>query len=645
MRNVEETAREYVVDRALDVAIYRPGPTRADDLAELIKKDIDVSAPFVQEVLDESPRFEGFQGTYDPAYRRDLASRPMGGALSTILQVYGRPMPRYLLASEMSHTKKGSPDYFARLLDGALEAAGLCEPDGRYVCDNMWIYEHMPDLEMERVLFLNRLDEDEVLADVLDTCTKESLGSRSLTDTAENVLQAAETPLSNRALGFLVGYHQGERYDAAELLRQMLDEDEQRFMPIAGPRWILTEWLDDIEKAARKQSPPEEEDDYEVDIVEMLEKDVPPDKRYELTDGDVEAIMTVVERSRTPFTIEGILADILELTPNQHKYPRAAQAVDELLKSEQSITELDPGRFLRLGAVPSWARVVPKVLVPPRWEPQVNEDWDLLSEDVILQLEGLAEEVLEDVQDPVYDDIGEKYVAPVDETEAAAGITYPVMNHHHGAGTMKIRVIDRAFFADEDDLTMIELVCDDDRLLNAWLNKDTELLYGLRAWYQDNLPPSGAIISIEKTDSVGRYRLSWDEETDALTYIGRESLDELENWDRRLADNPMSLKDLIAVLIDEDNGAPFNTLWAHLNILRRVSRTQLASVLSFFPCFEHGEGNRWYLDADRLDEGYDQDKIDYVVGLEAAIEEVEGALAEKKDARHTSKSDEDDDDE
>ncbi|MFO7948044.1 MAG: hypothetical protein R6V19_14665 [Armatimonadota bacterium] len=619
MTNVEDTARDHMADRLYDIIIYRPGPTRAVELAEHLSGHIDVSAEFVTQVLDESPRFRAIHGMYDLTYRADLGSRPLGGAIAAVLDGFGRPMPRYLLASEMSHTRKGAPELFGDLLDDSLEQAGLGWVNEHYACSPDWIYEHMPNLQIERVLFLNALEDDEILAGVMEACTDESLGSRSLTDTAAAVLEAADVALSNRALGFLVGQHQGEKYDAAELLRQMLDDE--RFVPLCGPRWVLAEWVDELVESAASQSPRDENKEYDVDIEEVLAKDVPADKRYELTEDDVEAITAVVEHSRTPITIEGLLADVLQLTPNQHKYPRAAQAIAELLQGVSGLKKLSPGRYFRLGAVPNWARVVPKTLVPPRWEPEVDVEGELVTPDVLLQLEALDDEVVEDVQDPTYDDIGEKYIAPVTENTAPDAIHYPVINHHHDAGTMKIRVIDEPFFAEEDTLTMIELLCADGRILSAWLNKDTGLIYGLRAWYHDTLPPSGALITLEKTDQEGRYRLSWNEETDAQTYIGRETLDELEHWNERLARTHLSLRELVGVLLDDETGLYFNTLWAHLNMLRRVSRTQLGSVLSFYPAFEHGEGNRWYLNPDRRDEKYDEDRLDDVVGINEALED------------------------
>jgi hypothetical protein len=75
-----------------------------------------------------------------------------------------------------------------------------------------------------------------------------------------------------------------------------------------------------------------------------------------------------------------------------------------------------------------------------------------------------------------------------------------------------------------------------------------------------------------------------------------------------------------------DKGLPFDQLWAQLNFLRRVSRAQLASVLTFYDCFQYGEGARWYADATK-GAAYDEALLDYVVGLPEARVEFEAEEA------------------
>ncbi len=614
MLREKELARRYLADLLFDILIYRPGPTRSRELVALLPEKLDIAAEFVEAVLAEDGRFVAIGGSYDIAYRQTLTEIPVGGAFEAVLSGYGRPIAKALLTSEVVRTKKGTGAFFRDLVASLLQRGQLAELEEGLIYLPEWVFTPMPGTDTARVLYLNGLTEDAELAEVMETCTNEKLGSRSLTETAYNVLQAADRSLANKALGFLVGCHQGEKYDATELLRQMVYDEKQRFVCVSGPGWVVAEWVGDLEKSLRKQAPKAEAQEYEVDMEQILAKDIAADKRYELSDQERAGIVGLVEHAKAPFTIEQMLADVLGLTPNQRKYAPAAQAVAELLMGVEGVRKLQPGRYLRAAAIPPWARTVPRALLTEEWTVAVNKEGELTSEDVILHPEGLAAEALEAAADPYYDDVGELYVAPV--AAKAETLTYPVLYHHHLAGTIKLRTMDSEFFAAEDALTMVNLDCDGDELLDVWLNKDTGLIYGLSAWYQTHLPPSGALLSISKADAIGRYLLHHDDETDAQTYIGKDTLHELFAWRDRFSHRPTPLREVMRLLLADDKGLPFNQLWAQLNIIRRTTRAQLASILSFFHCFEYGEGNRWYLNAARIAEGYDRQKLQYVMGLE-----------------------------
>ncbi len=618
MLNANTTARDYLADLLLDALIYRPGHTPLATLAELLPTELEIGPQFIETVLSDNPRFTAAEGSYNIAYRDNISKRPRGGAVETIVATYGRPMLEPLLANELAHNGKGDLVFFEDIVQDMVARGALLALDDRFVCLRDWLFVPMPDVARERCLYFNDLADDENLAAVTATCTADKLGSPSLTETAYAVLRAADRPLSNKALGFLVGAHQGEKYDPAELLRQMVCDDEQRFVALFGPRWMLSDWTKDLLKSVREQAPKDDMPQHEVDIAEALAKEITLDKRYELSDEETAQIMALISHSKAPFTIESILAGVVQLTPNQRKYPAGAQAVEQLLKGLQTIKKLHTGCYLRLATLPTWTRIVPDSLLPTEVKPELAADGTLAGEDIILQPKGLTPEALEAAADPYYDDIGETCIEPVAEATAPEHISCPVLYHHYLAGTLRIRAADAAFFANEADLTMINLRCGDRTLLALWLNKETGLIYGLGAWYRVHMPLSGGLLTISASDTPGEYVLRSADETDAQTYIGKQSLQEIIDWRERLGHKPISTKRLLQVLLASNKGLPFNQLWAQLNILRRTTRIQLASLLSFYHCFTYGEGNRWYLEPDKLPDGYDESKLPFVVGIKPA---------------------------
>ena len=616
MHDEQATALEYLSDLAFGILLFRPGPERATELAKLLPEGVELSAEFVNEALTADSRFRSGLGSHDIACRAQLSAQPVGGAVKTVLAAYGKPMPPPLLAGELRHSEKAGSVAFEVVLS-SLESSGIIGMIGQghvYLTD--WMFRPVPGMESARVLYLNELDADEALQAVWDTCTNARLTSRNLIDTAAAVLEAAKRPLSNKALGALVAHHHGEKFDAVELLRQMLADEQGRFVSLSGPSWMLASWLPKLSKTLSGLSEGDRPEPLDADIGEILTREIEEDKRRTLTAEEIQTITQLVQACHGPLTVEQIVGDVLELTPNQRKYAPAVHAVEVLLSTMQSLRRLQPGRYLRSAAVPWWARVVPETLIVPRWTIELGEGGKLRSRDVLLALEGLSESAREAATEPYYDDIGEPYVSPVVAEAPAGRITSPVLNHHYRAGTMYVRATDMEFYASDANLIPIDLRYKGHLLIGAWLNRETRLVTGLGPWFQTVLPPSGAELTIVKTDIPGEYLLEYDGETDSRTYIGKETLAELEEWAERLHGHPLSLRELCLPLMG-DKGVLFDQLWAQLNFIRRVSRAQLASVLTFYNCFSYDAG-RWHA-VPGEGAACDESLLEHVVGRQEAL--------------------------
>lgn len=609
-------ARDYLSDLICDALMYRPGPTPIGQLAASVHPELRLSAELVENAAAQLPRFTQIERAYDLAYRSIITHKALSGALGDILRDYARPMPRPLATHELLLAGRSDKSTCCRFLDRMIATGRISQIADHFICLSEWLFTPMPGLEQQRVLYLNALENDQDLADVMEVCTDDKLGLRSLLDTAEAVLATAGRPLSNKALGFLVGCHQGDRYVPADLLRLMLTDDQGRFVPICGPRWILADWEPGLHETLRGQSTPSDAPDQAMDVAQVLAKDIPADKRYALSEDEIARITALAHASRAPISTQQVMSDVVELRPSQRKYTPAAQAVHHLLASQSSLRPLQGARFLRRAAIPQWVRTTPDTLVPGNWAPQMDRHGQLTGEDVLLRPEGIEPEALEAASDPYYDDVGEPYVvvgADMPETDV---VTWTVPYHHFLAGTAKLRAQYLHLFADEPTLTMIDVCLGDGKLLGVWLNQDTGLLHGWAPWFQTHLPPSGAVLSLTKTDEPGQCTLLVGDKPDPQVYIGRETMERLLAIRERYSHKAASLRRLMGILLSDDRALGFNQLWAQLNVIRRTSRAQAASMLSFHHCFELGEGKRWYFRKQRLREGYRQDKMQYVVNLQ-----------------------------
>ncbi|MEN6403079.1 MAG: hypothetical protein ABFD94_14130, partial [Armatimonadia bacterium] len=260
-----------------------------------------------------------------------------------------------------------------------------------------------------------------------------------------------------------------------------------------------------------------------------------------------------------------------------------AQAVDGLLGSDMTLLRVGPGRYLPRLAAPQWVRTVPETLLP---QPMTER---------LLPLEELAPGLADRVADPFYEDQG--------ETEMAVGAgnpdqaRLPVAYHHYQCGTLKLRLQDLRLFNVPGPVAVVTFITPEGDEMPVWVNTETRLLYGLLVFYREQLPPAGGLLEIER--SLGQteaYQIVAEPATDPATYIGKDRLAQLEALGARLGRKRATLTEVVAaVLHGVPKGLAFDQLWAQVNVTRRVTRLQLASVLTVEGKFEPGDGGRWRL--------------------------------------------------
>ncbi len=616
MLNEEKVSREYLCDLIFDILLYRPGLTRIDRLTKLLPAPLELAPSFVAEVLGGDARFFGLFGNFDLAYRGEVGQKPLSGAASTILKAYGKPIERPALVAELSaigSRQQSAPD---TLVDRLLSTGELAELGDGYLYTPNWLFTPYHGLSRERILYLNDLADDPSVGELIELCASKKLGSRSLVQTAANIIETVNEPVSSKVLGLLVGLHQGDQYNPAELLRQMFDDVEDRFVFLSGQRCFLSAQLSRLVNALHRQSPETAPLAQKiVDMSALLSKPIDQAKTYDLSAIEISVLLELIASHKASFTLAQLLSDVLGITPNQRKYAAAAQAVERFLMSVPGLLQLQVGRYLKHSVLPANIRTIPLPLQVEEWQAEFDKNGMLQSDDVLLAAEGLHPAAAESAADPFYDDIGEYLVASTTDETVSTETQYPVLYHHYMAGTMRLRACDLGFFSDEPSVSAIDLKTDDGLLLSVWLCRETGLLGGLQAWYyHTRLPISGGLLTIRQTDEAGLYTLSCGGKTDSQTYIRKGTIKSLFELRQRTANRPVSLRELILFVLDEQ-GQTFNQLWAQLNILRRTTRAQLASVLSLFSCFEYGDGKHWSVIRDAEHAGYRKELLPYVRGF------------------------------
>jgi hypothetical protein len=183
---------------------------------------------------------------------------------------------------------------------------------------------------------------------------------------------------------------------------------------------------------------------------------------------------------------------------------------------------------------------------------------------------------------------------------------------HREIGTFPLIQIPNGWL--DDSPTDQEIVLRDPkgRELPVWVNHETRLMYNLIDWWFEQPIESGAVFTLTKTNDPNVYDFAWEEEADPLIYIDSERMEELRN----LAANSGELSTyeiIIEVLTKHAKGADYLTILAETNVVRRVTRRLVASILTGYHAFNQRAGSPvWHFDPKKVEQGFDKAKRKFV---------------------------------
>jgi hypothetical protein len=610
MAEDRKLALEYLGDCLYEALLLQPGAVRPADLVRSLPAEARASVGLIRQCVSEDERFAQFEQRFDIAGRREVRSRPFGGVLAAILAGYGRPMPLALLLRALARTRGGTPTYFRGLLERYLQQRDELVVIDDHVASGAWLLR-IAGKDDRELLFYNGLQDDEELQAMWASCQRRDLRKHDPGATAANILDAFDRPIGALELAFLVYQHHPQIFDPVEFMQQALDRDDMTC--ISGPRWVLDRHLSRLQRELRKlseEAASEEDELPEVDLEEVLSRELPADSRYYLEEDDLQNVLAVVGAARVPIGVDELLAELLELKPEHKDYASAAQSLQGLLDDDESLLVVSPGRYLPGAAVPEWVHEIPGELRPAETE---------AGEDVVLELEGLPEHLAARVHDPLYEDVlcGVE-IQPAEGDMSEDTTLYPLAYHHHLAGTMALRAMDRGLFATQSPIALLTFSYGDSDMFSVWLNRDLGLLSGMAAWYDKYLPPAGAVFSVTRGQDPEHYLLEYEREKDSDTFVEPKRLAELEKKRERVAHRPISAFDLLIELMAEHaEGIAFDALWAEMNVVRRTTRLQIASLLAYYQCFEYSESSGlWRLLADLTRAGGREQLEQYVISPE-----------------------------
>ncbi|MCC6445536.1 MAG: hypothetical protein IT210_19030 [Armatimonadetes bacterium] len=319
-------------------------------------------------------------------------------------------------------------------------------------------------------------------------------------------------------------------------------------------------------------------------------------------------------RNNGTFLVREALEVLFDIQPNDPHFLQGAYLLNEALQGDPRVLRTGAETWRLTDTVPLDTLEIPEALAFPEYTFETPDGEPLDRE---LEDDGLEESLRAEIRNPLAQDVGD--CDPLSwPSEGPESVRCAVTYRHRENGTLPLCQIDSRIFP--EDVSLIEAACTDDQQVNVtlWINRATKLVHGMDEWYfLREMPPSGAVFTIERTSQPDQYRLRYDGETEPLLHIDEGRLAELLALRQEAEESgEISTFDLVGrILADHRTGLPFIRLFTELNVVRKVRRRLAASILSSYHCFRTKQSapGMWQFDERKVSQGFNKAKRKYII--------------------------------
>lgn len=596
-----EVARVYLEDRIYDVLVNREDPAKTGEVLRGVGIE-EVTLRTIRYILSTRPRFELIDRKWTVAARIQDKQRPFERVVESALKGYGRPMPLSALTLDMSAIYGRPVSFYEETLPRTLSAAGkFFAVDEESFGIWGWMVVPVDTGDPSDVLFENYMDEKNV-APYKKTLGKAEWDVNDFAATVEKLIEDAGHPIPMKVLAYYAWESLKKQYKPIEFYSAIALSDKLEIL--SNQQVISSQLKQNIMKSV-------------VDLVAEIEE-MPMDVEEEVeagpvtvTESDKDEIVALVLKKGGMVSAEEILDSVIEITPEEKGYAEALESLNDVLKDEDRIISVGPNRWRPAGTLPEDIFDVPEVLLIPEHTPYETPEGDIYDQE--LEDDGLEPEVRQEILNPLVQDIGDEdpevtAYQPLDTYQRCV-----LKYHHKETGTLPLIQFHPDFFGRDPEVIQVTLV-DEGIRRDAWINNKTRLMYGLKDWLTPEMPISGACFEIYKTDKPGEYRFVYDNRTDAMVFVPTSRLLELLALKDEAETNEMPLFDIITRILEHyRKGIGFVPLFTEVNLVKRVSRRLVASILSSYHCFHtRGKTGEWQYDIKKRSQGFNKAKRKYI---------------------------------
>ena len=596
----EQFARHYADRLILRELCGTDGVLKLGELAESLESQ-GLGLAAIRSLLgSNAERFAYHERRWVPTVRVVAKGRPLIEAARLVLRAYGAPMEIGLLVREVARTH----DRETETLEPALRQVLEKSPDFLLVTPELvalaeWAFL-MGAESVERAMALTGLDEGLVRELAGKTEDVDWFDEASVRQAVLNL-----APVSVKALSAAAWLKLNPQdpyapmlYDGRALYRTIVTTPGTvvGHDGVIYPEQQARKWLSTAVRLADKLAPT-------VEVEDVAPIEVQPE--------DVDRMVARILASEESVPATKLLEEMYEITIANKTFPDDLANVMAALKARPDVWWVGGDRFRRPGTAPEFIYEVPE---PFQYVDTsglfLNEDGEPI--DAELSDDGLSTSLRKLLSHPLAMDVLDEDPVPVPKVQQES-LNLVLKSIHRELGTFPLCQIPTGWLSPEPKVQELIWVDPNGNEIQAWVNHEARLIFGLIDWWFEQPIENGAVFTLTKTPRPNVFEFAWSDQPDPVVFISNQRMEELRSIQERSAE--MSTFDiLIDVMAHWPKGAEFLTLLAEVNVVRRTKRRLVASLLSSYQCFYQRQGSPvWHFDSKKVADGFDKTKRKFIL--------------------------------
>lgn len=596
----EAVARAYADRLILHKLTELQAVVKLSEIADDLGKSHGIGLSTVRALLASNEhKFAYNERRWVPASRVAGEGRPFAEVVRVVVDRFGGPMPIELLVREVA------------LLRGIDEEAAeeqilrLSHTDNRIFLTDMkdvalaaWVFVASDELT-PRAYALNRISEEGVAAVVKGLGKDFDFRAKGAATAALKQLGTANIRELGAAFWSNINSQDPRSvlvFDWKGFAAELLSVEGYVFGPdgTLAPEADAKKWINLAVKLAERIAP-------SVEI-----EDAAP---IEIKSDDVDKMIKRILDSDTTITATSLLESFYEITPSVKTFPDDLANVKSGLVKSGKVWWVGGDRFRQPKSAPDFIEDVPPFFA---FENTANLDEENEYVDAEINDDGLSSTLRRLLNHPLALDVLDEEATPAPKQQPEM-VRLVLKSIHRELGTFPMAQLPTGWLDTDPEIQELMLVDNQGRELQVWANNKARLLFGLIEWFLEQPVESGAVFSLTKTAKPNVLEFEWLDQTDPVVFISSQRMEELRNVAAE-AEGKSTLELLQAVMAHWPKGADFLTILWELNVVRRVSRRMVASLLTTYQCFYQRSGSPvWHYDAKKNELGFDKTKKKFII--------------------------------